>query len=270
MIFVTIGFTSFSQKETGKTDLLKKKKGTFYILWGYNRDWYAKSNIKFKNNGDPNLKSAKGDYDFTLYDVAASDRPDFDKIKDVKNITIPQFNFRIGYYFNDKKNQGFELNYDHAKYVVRDWQVVRIKGTVFGKYYDQDTLLDPNDFQFEHTDGANFWLFNYMKRINLFCSKNKRNNIGLIFKPGIGFVYPRTYVKLFGNALNNRWHISGLCAGIETGIRAELMKHLTIELTGKVVYADYFAIITQGKGNGQAKQKIWALEAILNLGYSFN
>jgi hypothetical protein len=270
ILFIIIGFTSFSQTETGKIDLPKKKKGTAYFLWGYNRDWFTKSTIHFKNDGDPNLQNEKGVYDFTLYNVTASDRPQFDRIKDVANITIPQFNFRLGYYFNDKHDQGIELNYDHSKYVVNDWQTVRIKGSAFGNSFDKDTVLNPNYIHFEHTDGANFWLINYMKRFKIYESKNLKNNIGLIVKPGIGIVYPRTDVTLFGNRVNNKWHISGIDVGLEAGIRMELFKHLTIELTGKGVYADYFAIIVQRQGNGQAKQKMLAFEAILNVGYSLN
>ena len=270
ILLFSFSFTLLSQEGGEPTAVTPKKKGTFYILWGYNRDWYAKSTIRFKNNGDPNLQNEKGVYDFTVYNATASDRPQFDRIKDVVNITIPQFNFRIGLYFNDKRDQGIELNYDHAKYVVDDYQTVRMKGTAFGNSFDKDTVLNPNYFHFEHTDGANFWLINYMKRFKIYQSKNEKNNVGLIVKPGIGFVYPRTDVTLFGNRVNNRWHILGYCAGIEAGIRAELFKHLTVEFTGKGVYADYFAIIVQGKGNGQAKQKMLAFEAILNVGYSFN
>lgn len=270
IILFIIGFTSFSQVAIVKTELPKKKKGTFYVLWGYNRDWFAKSTIHFRNDGDPNLHNEKGVYDFTLYNVTAADRPQFNRIKDIKNITVPQFNFRIGYYFNDKHDQGIELNYDHAKYVVNDWQTAQIKGSAFGESFDKDTVLNPNSFHFEHTDGANFWLLNYMKRFKICEGKNLKHNVGLIIKPGIGIVYPRTDVTLFGNRVNNSWHISGFCAGIEAGLRAELWKHLTIEFTGKGVYADYFAIIVQGKGNGQAKQKMLAFEAILNIGYSIN
>jgi len=269
IIFSAISFLCFSQEGNTKTDLPKKNKGTFYLLWGYNRDWYANSTIHFKNNGNPNLQNEKGVYDFTLYNVTASDRPEFEKIKDVANISVPQFNFRIGYYFNDKHDQGIEINYDHAKYVVNDWQTARMQGSVFGNSVDKNIVLNPSYIHFEHTDGANFWFFNYIKRFKIYTSNNLKNNIGLIIKPGIGFVYPRTDVTLFGNRVNNNWHISGVCTGIEAGLRAEFLKHLVIELTGKGVYADYFAIIVQGKGNGQANQKIVAFEAIMNIGYNF-
>ncbi len=248
----------------------KKKKGSFYLLWGYNRDWYAKSTIHFSNpDGDPNQQNQFGVYDFKIYDAKAHDRSDFHQIPDVINITIPQFSSRIGYYFNDKKDQGVEINYDHAKYVVTDEQKVRIKGTAFGQSFDKDTVLDARYIHFEHTDGANFWIFNYMKRWKLLSSKNGKHNIGLVVKPGIGFVYPRTDVTIFGNRINNNWHISGVAAGLETGVRGEFWRHFTVEFTAKGVAANYAKCLVQGKGHGKASHKMLAFEAILCMGYTF-
>jgi len=76
---------------------VKKKKGSFYLLWGYNRDWYAKSTIHFRNDGDPNRQDHYGVYDFKIYDAKAKDRPDFRSIiTSTKDFTVPQFSFRIG------------------------------------------------------------------------------------------------------------------------------------------------------------------------------
>ena len=247
----------------------KKKKGSFYLLWGYNRDWYAKSTIHFRNDGDPTKQDQFGVYDFKIYNATASDRSDFDKIPDVVNITVPQFSARAGYYFNDKKNQGVEINYDHAKYVVDNYQKVRVAGTAFGKAFDKDSILDPNYIHFEHTDGANFWTFNYMRKWNLFTSKNQKHQLDFIAKGGIGFVYPRTDVTIFGSRVNNRWHISGVCGGLETGVRAVLWKHLTFEFTGKGVAANYIKCLVQGKGSGKASHTMLCTEAIFCLGYTF-
>lgn len=247
-----------------------KKKGSFYLLWGYNRDWYAKSTIHFRNDGDPNKQDQYGVYDFKIYDVVAHDRPDFDAIyKSPVDVTIPQFNARIGYYFNDKKNQGIEINYDHAKYVVTDYQTARVAGTAFGKTFDKDSLLDPKNIHFEHSDGANFWTFNYMRKWNLFTSKTKKHQIDFISKAGVGFVYPRTDVTIFGNRLNNNWHISGVCLGVETGIRTVFWKHFTMEFTGKGVAANYIKCLVQGKGNGKASHKMLCAQGIVCLGYTF-
>lgn len=249
---------------------LTRKKGSFYLLWGYNVDAYTKSSIHFQNKtGDPTQQNEFGVYDFTIYDVTAHDRPNFETIPDVINITIPQFNFRIGYFFNNDRDWGIELNYDHAKYVVDDYQTVRIKGTIFGQYMDKDTLMDPHYIHFEHSDGANFWMFNAMKRIKLIKSKNGKHNLGVVFKAGPGFVYPRTDVTIFGDRLNNNWKISGVIVGIETDFRLELWNSWIITFGGKLAYANYVNCLVHGKGHGNAQHTFGTAEAIMTMGYQF-
>src|SRR6201993_4751164 len=119
-LLICVCFSALSQSDT--TTVKKKKKFTFYGMWGYNREAYTKSTIHFKNNGTagPN-DPVHGSYDFYINNVKAHDSPDFDKIagswSDVINLTIPQFNFRIGAYFNNKKDLGLELSYDLANKV---------------------------------------------------------------------------------------------------------------------------------------------------------
>jgi hypothetical protein len=269
-ICFTILFFATSVSFGSQNDSLpKNKKLKFYFLWGYNKDWYAKSTIRLYNNGNPTQKNEFGVYDFKIYDAEAHDRPDFHQIKDVINITIPQFSSRFGVFFGKDKKQGIELNYDHAKYVVRNYQKVRMAGTAFGNSFDKDTILDPNFFHFEHTDGANFAMVNYIRVWDLLKKNTSANKLQLVGKAGGGFVYPRTDVTVFGNRVNNNWHISGYCAGIESGLRAELFKFFVMELTGKGVAANYNKCIIQGKNNGQASHKMLAAELIFCFGVYF-
>ena len=75
----------------------KKKtsnKGTWYMYWGWNYGWYTNSDISFKGDS----------YDFTLYDVVATDRQSpfgWDPYFKIDRVTIPQYNFRLGYFFNN-------------------------------------------------------------------------------------------------------------------------------------------------------------------------
>ncbi|MBS1646783.1 MAG: hypothetical protein JST67_05540 [Bacteroidetes bacterium] len=256
------------------TLLPKKTKVTWYGVWGYNRDWFTNSTIHFVNhgNGGPN-DPVHGTYDFTIHDVTAHDKPQFDHIagswSDLVNVTIPQFNFRIGCYFNDKQDFGIELSYDHAKYVVTDGQNMHFTGTVEGHPLKYDSIPSPHDFHFEHTDGANFWMLNFIKRWALWTSKNQKNSVGFIVKPGIGTVMPRTDVTIFSHRLNNDWHFAGIIGGVETGMRAYFLKHLVIEFTVKASYADYMKCLVQGYGNGTASHTFGTLSAILNVGYQF-
>lgn len=271
-IFSFYTLFSFSQTETTIQPVSNRLiKGNIYLMFGYTRCAYSKSDIHFVDRSNTYYPETGKyhDYDFTIYDAKANDRPDFDKIKDVVNITVPQFVFRVGYYFNNKKDFGIELNYDHAKYVVNNYQTVRVKGTFNGTYVDKDTIMDPENFlHFEHTDGANFWMINFLKRWKLY-EPSEKFNIGFVVKPGVGIVYPRTDVKMMGTRLNNKWHIAGWIVGLESGFRVEFLKNGVFELMGKGSYADYRNVLVLGKGNGKASHHFFTGQLTMTIGASF-
>ena len=263
---------SHSQTETATQPISEKtRKGSFYLMWGYTRCAFSHSDIHFVDHSNTYYPETGKyhNYDFTIYDAKAKDRPDFNQIKDVINITIPQFVGRGGYYFNNKKDFGIEINYDHAKYVVTNYQTVRVKGNFNGNYVDKDTILDPDSFlHFEHTDGANFWMVNFLKRWKLY-EPSKKFNIGFVVKPGGGIVYPRTDVTMMGTRLNNKWHIAGWIVGIESGFRIEFLKHGVFEFMGKGSFADYRNVLVLGKGNGKANHHFFTGQLTMTLGASF-
>jgi hypothetical protein len=257
---------SFSQKDSIKG---KTKKGSFYFMFGYTRATYSKSTIHFEDHSNHYhpVTGKYANYDFTLYNATARDQSDFDKIPDIINITIPQFVVHAGYYFNDKQDFGIEINYDHTKYVVNDYQRVHIQGQFNGTYVDKDTTLDPKKFlHFEHTDGANFFIINFMKRWKIY-NPGKRLNIGWVAKAGPGIVYPRTDVTIFGERLNNDWHIAGWILGVETGVRVEFLKYGVFEFVSKGVFADYMNCFILGKGNGRANHTFWGAQLTATLGF---
>jgi hypothetical protein len=271
-IYSFFSLFSFSQTETTIQPVSKPlKQGNIYLMFGYTRCAYSKSNIHFVDHSNTYYPETGKyhDYDFTIYDAKANDRPDFDKIKDVINITIPQFVFRVGYYFNNKKDFGIELNYDHAKYVVNNYQTVRVKGTFNGNYVDKDTIMDPKNFlHFEHTDGANFWMINFLKRWKLY-EPSKNFNLGFVVKPGGGIVYPRTDVTMMGTRLNNKWHIAGWIVGLESGFRVEFLKNGVFEFMGKGSFADYTNVLVLGKGNGKANHHFFTGQLTMTIGAMF-
>ena len=78
-----------------------------YFQWGYNTEWYTKSNVHV---------TMPGGTDFTLHHAKAKDRPDVDAIlTEPGDISIPQYNYRLGFYLNKKHTRAIELNFDHAK-----------------------------------------------------------------------------------------------------------------------------------------------------------
>ena len=143
-----------------------KNKGKAYFYWGGNRAKYSKSDIEFKGEN----------YNFTLQDVNADDKPKgwhIDYINPAR-MTIPQTNFRIGYYIHD--NYQVSFGFDHMKYVVVRPQNVNIDGYINFDGLKMETIhtmeliimilliymmtigLDGNPtlFAFEHTDGLNY------------------------------------------------------------------------------------------------------------------
>lgn len=66
------------------------KKGAMFVYWGWNRAAFTNSDIRFKG----------ADYNFTLENVVAHDRPSPLSLDYINpgTISIPQFNFRLGYF----------------------------------------------------------------------------------------------------------------------------------------------------------------------------
>lgn len=250
--------------------IFKKRGAQFYMTWGYTRAMYSKSTIHFRDvSGRYHDATGKyANYDFTVYNVKAKDRPDFHQIPDVVNLTIPQYVIHAGYMFNNK--WGVELNYDHTKYVVTDWQRVHISGEIDGKQVDGDTILDPVNFlHFEHTDGANFGMLNAVRKIELY-HPSSRFILSAVVKPGAGIVVPRTDVTLFGERLNNAWHIAGWIVGVESGLRLEFARRGFFEFVGKGVYAGYERSLVLGKGNGNASHRFFAGQLTATIGLRFD
>lgn len=265
-VILICSLSSVSQNDSLKP---KKKGKQWYFTWGYTRAKYSKSDIHFRDlSNDYHPETGLNNYyDFTIVDAKATDRPDFDKIKDVVNVTVPQYVFRIGYYFNE--NTALEMNYDHTKYIVTDYQKVRIKGQIRNQAIDKDTILDPaNLLHFEHSDGANFWMANFVKKFNLH-KPTKNFKASWVLKPGAGIVFPRTDITLFGERLNNDWHVAGGIFGVETGLRLEFFKYGVFEFVSKGSYANYISCLVLGKGNGKASHAIFTGQLTATIGLRF-
>ncbi|MBN8703612.1 MAG: hypothetical protein J0M08_11135 [Bacteroidetes bacterium] len=256
LFFCLLSFFSQSQPSTS---LETKTKGTFYFSWGYTRATYSKSNLHFKDDGSDK-------YDFVLKNVAAEDKSDFENMLN-KPLTVPQYVYRVGYFFNDKYNLGIEINFDHTKYVIKDNQTLHLEGTIRGSYFNQDTLVDRDFLLFEHTDGANFLMVNGIKRFDFLSSKNKKFAINGIVKYGLGMVIPKTNVTLFGNKLDNKFHIAGIVTGPEAGLRFTAFNYFFVETVGKITFANYMDVLVIG--TGKAHHSFWTSQATLTAGFQF-
>jgi hypothetical protein len=230
-----------------------------YLQWGYNTEWYTKSTIHFRDvvNGV--------NHNFTIYKALAHDRNDLDAItKNPVEISIPQYNYRIGFYLNNEHTKAIEINYDHAKYIVYNNQLLHAKGTIGTTYFDKDTVFSKSDLQFEHTNGANFYQINYVRQYVL-----KRNGARPLFtglwKAGAGILIPKTDVTLSGKRVDNKFHIAGYCMGTEGGARWYFGKKWFLEGTAKTGFANYTNALAAG--GGRVNHNFGYFELIGTVGY---
>ncbi len=237
-----------------------------YIQWGYNTEWFTKSNLHFElGNGD----------NFTVYKAKAHDKPDFNAItKKPLEISIPQYNYRIGFYLDNAHTKSIELNFDHIKYVVTDFQTAHVTGKIDGIQVDGDSVINPATFfHLEHTDGGNLLHINYVQQNTILrTSGTKRPLINTIWKAGAGINIPKTDFTYRGNELNNNFHIAGYNVSAEAGVRIYPLKRLFLEGTGKTGYARYVNALanTQVQKGNRVHHGFAYFELIGTLGYDIS
>jgi len=257
-----VAASSYCQKASEKS---KRFKG-MYFQWGYNKEWYTKSNLRFSlSNGDK----------FTVHKVKAHDSPDLDAIINVPTqISIPQYSYRIGFYLNKTKTKAIELNFDHIKYIATDYQTARVSGVYNGKIIDEQKLLDPQNFlHLEHTDGGNLMHINYVQIHHLLEKKaTTKPLLNAIWKVGAGFNIPRTDVTWKGEQFNNQFHIAGYNISAEAGARYYFLKNIFFETTAKtgfVHYVNALANTAANKGN-KVEHHFGYFELIGTVGFDIN
>jgi hypothetical protein len=254
--FITL-FTlpAFAQRE-GKSYMGIVKNGSLYFSWGYNTEWYTRSTLHVKQNGLGN--------DYRMEKVKAHDHRGWDEDFFNTALTVPQYNYRLGYFFNEKQDFAFEINFDHTKYIITEGQDVRVKGKMTGKDVD-GTINFSGDkgFYYFLNNGANFLLFNLVKRFQIYHTDNKYLKVDLLTKAGIGPVIPHVENSLFGQANDPGFQIGGWNAGVETALRVTAFKYAYLEFAQKVDYARYSGLKVY---EGTARQAFGTYELILSLG----
>lgn len=245
----------------------KKKRGEFYLSWGYNTEWYTKSTIKIYQ---PELGNR-----FRFVNVKGHDHRGWDEGLFSKALSIPQYNYRLGYFFNDKNNLGVEINFDHTKFIFADNQQVHVKGSFGSKSYDGTVLFKDNSNEsnpdsssyYFLNNGANFLLFNIMKRWHWYTNKKENVKVDFLGKAGIGPVIPHVQNKFFDQPENNpHFQIGGWNTGLEGAVRSTFFRHVYLEFAGKLDYARYSGLKIY---KGTARQAFGTAELILNLGVTF-
>ncbi len=230
------------------------QKGAFYLTWGYHRNQYSRSTLHFKDVDTD-------DYDFILYNAKAKDQPDMHNLLKTP-LTVPQYVLRVGYFFNKRKDLGIEFSWDHLKYVVRDNQVMHLKGTIREEYYDKDTLVTPGFVHYEHTNGNNYAMLSLVKRYSLFKTAKDDYKLSAVVTGGAGLLIPKTDSYILGNHNDGPFRYAGVVFGASAGLRYNIIKYLYLEGSVKGAFADYLndKLYEQGRAHHYfySLQYVWA------------
>ena len=296
---------SEAQKDSTKTNLsvsnnqvsvtietreIFKRKGDFFIFWGYNRSAYSKSDINFKGDG----------YNFTITGVRAVDEPDKDFIQYINpaTVSIPEFNFRMGYYINDKTF--LSIGWDHMKYGIVK-QSTYLTGTItkdnngdknVGNYNNTEvevgeagdaeilvpSIIDslPKGFvsNFEHCDGLNDVVFELGRQEQLWISKNHLDALSVIGTISLGMEIPDSDCDILGyspkhdmNAGKKAFHLAGYSFSASIGLQFDFFKHFFLQTRLKGGYINLPDINTTSTGD-KASQHFDFIEPMLVVGYT--
>jgi len=264
--FLLTTITSFSQDPL-KSAQQKNRKGTSYMYWGWNISWYSNSDIHFKGN----------DFDFKLQNVVAQDRPQVFSYKNyfkLGDITKPQYNARIGYFFNN--NYNISIGFDHMKYVVDENQTSQITGSIqnSGTQYDgiydhEDIIIEEGFLEFEHTDGLNY-INTEIRRFDEVWSIHKNIKLNLTEGVGFGMLYPKTNTTLLNNERYDEFHIAGFGVHALVGINVTFWDHFFIQSEFKGGFINMPDIRITENSNDRASQHFLFTQWNWVFGYAFN
>ncbi|HKO76397.1 MAG TPA: hypothetical protein VJU52_04235 [Flavobacterium sp.] len=275
ILILFISINSFAQNDSIKKErYTAHNKGKFTISWGGNRGYFTDSDITFKGDN----------YNFTIDNATAHDKPKGWHIDYVNpaRMTIPQTNFKLGYYITDKYM--ISIGVDHMKYVMTQNQTANMSGVIdytlthpssqFNGVYNGDPTVMTEDFlMFEHTDGLNYINTEFARQDDIsswFGIKNTdKFQVNINEGVGIGVLYPKTNTTLMGQERHDDFHISGFGSSLRAGINLVFFKYFTIEGSLKGGYINMPDIRTTKSSADSASQHFFFAETIISFGGIF-
>ena len=259
------------------------QKGSFYVIWGYNRTWFGKT--------DSTFITPEGE--FTIHDSVGKDRPSpfdpkvyFNPIR----LSIPQYNLTIGYWIKDRL--GVELGQDHMKWVFDNRRTYEIRGefspTLYvpnpNPQYGWDAVMPVTFDQikatgnarwitFEHTNGYNYVFAGLVYRQPLY--HGPKNRIGLDAKvgAGAGVLIPQTSVYMQRDqawnweGYDNQFHLAGGGGHANATLRFTAYDRFFFEATARASLIKVSNALVDQSGAILTQTPIAALELMGQVGY---
>ncbi|MFC6266625.1 hypothetical protein [Flavobacterium panici] len=295
LVFFLLCFSlnTFAQEEIPVQKYTAHNKGKFFVMWGGNRESYSKSDVTFTGK----------DYKFRVEDMSAHDKPKGWHVDYINpaNMTIPQTNLRLGYFFSD--HYSVTIGVDHMKYVMAQNQTAKVNGYInlpandlAAALYNGDYVNRPVDMSlngaieggydmgvtnpngpaflmYEHTDGLNY-INTEVSRFDdiskLFSLPNiDKVQINLTEGLGAGILYPKTNTTLLGKERHDDFHVSGYGISAKAGLNITFFKHFYLQGELKGGYIDMHDIKTTVSNDDKASQHFYYFQRIIAVGGIF-
>lgn len=278
---------TFAQEEIAVQRYTAHNKGKFFVSWGGNRDSYTKSDVNFRGK----------DYNFTVADMKAHDKPKGYHIDYINpaNMTIPQTNFRMGYFFSD--HYSVSIGWDHMKYVMTQNQTANVTGDINlpagqpGSIYNgvyNNTPVDMSQggaqeggnpetntafLMYEHTDGLNYINTEVSRHDDISklfgITNTDKVQINLTEGLGAGLLYPKTNTTLLGKERHDDFHVSGYGLSAKAGINFTFFKYFYLQGELKGGYINMQDIRTTQSNDDKASQDFFFFQRIIAVGGIF-
>lgn len=253
--FFAINFVSSQDSQQSK----------FFIYWGWNREVYSTSEIKFIGK----------DFNFSLKNVSARDKPTTFTLNNYLNparATIPQFNFRLGYFISEKYS--ISAGIDHMKYVVTKDQSVGIHGNISiensfykGSYDNQQIVLSDSFLKYEHTNGLNCVQLEFRRHDQVY--DYKKFHIELVTGLGTGAIIPKSDVTLLNMPRHDKFHLAGFSVSGILGLQWRLGKYFFMQTEAKFGYINLNDVLIDFNKSDRARQEFLYLQYNLLFGSRF-
>jgi len=268
-----VSLITFAQ-DNDKEKYTSSNKGKFYISWGGNRETFSQSDIHFKGSN----------YDFTIKNASARDKPKGWHIDYInpKRFTIPQTNFKLGYFIND--HYSISLGEDHMKYVLVENTTKSVTGYINlpaeepgsqfnGNFNGEDYFVSREFLQFEHTNGLNYIYLEFARHDDISGLINLPNTdkfqVNITEGLGAGVLYPKTNTTLLLKERYDQFHLSGYGLHLNVGLNLTFFKHFYVQGDLRGGFINMPNIRTTSNTNESASQHFWFLQRVISFGGIF-
>jgi hypothetical protein len=252
ILTILVSSFSFSQSYSYKKKQIGQP-GSMYFFWGYNRSIYTKSDINF--TGDY--------YNFTIHKALAHDKPvnEFKTYIDPTKLTIPQFNFRVGYYLNKKWD--VSVGWDHMKYVMTNGQEAKLTGQIpesendylNGEFNGEFYRIHDDIIHYENSNGLNYIRVQLTYNELLYQTNNRKFAARARFGIASGPIMTQTDFIWSGKDYHTNQKITGFGISAHTGARLEFFNRFFAQTNFSTGFIALPHLQTIAGTNNYARQK---------------